>query len=565
MRLSQNVQKMVDANKRIDAVHGGLKSVDKSLGEWKSKAGEVLQGAIGKAKDVYENLYPEKYGGTANGHVGIKIGTIEDNNNLIIKANTQLAGHVSSLQQWNSAAGSVIGKAEEKCDQILKRVDKQGTDAKIFENAQTLKDKAQTLLKAARDAKQAVEMRVGEALQAVVNMDGDLKKDLRTVREKIKTEIWSKITEAGVLTLDQNVRDDLGELREKIGELKNKVYPPGGIVQSELDKLRVAKSQLDRTTGPQGTIKTTFQGMTQLFTQRIKDPLERRVGVVYTTIETLGKTFEVKDKETVIAKVFNKIKGTVVDIKGAEGTWRSNKYQNDGKGLLGIVSGVKHYAEKFDNSGNGETEFDKIVKGWITQIVPNEPVKAKVYEYGKAQLNPDALTLLNGGRNSDLDNRIATQIKIKLKQDVVEDNLKTVKDACYTFAQEVGKHIKDETKIKGLAKEIAKNVESHLYHARKFIGNRQPDSSKPDPKLIEAVQLTLTALCSTAWKAGNEVDWFVGKGLLNLSANVHDALETAKTLEKQLERATEKSGQDGTAQAVDSRLEAVGRDVSTED
>ncbi|GBE62772.1 Extracellular matrix-binding ebh, putative [Babesia ovata] len=116
--LSRNVQKIVDANK-----------------------------AIQKANEVYENLNPEKTAGT-NGHVGIKIGDIEDNNAAIKQANEQLKEHVTSLEHWKTAAEKIVQAGQKKCEEILKRVDdktKGSGQVAIKEQEEALRKKAESL------------------------------------------------------------------------------------------------------------------------------------------------------------------------------------------------------------------------------------------------------------------------------------------------------------------------------------------------------------------------------------------------------------------------------------
>ncbi|GBE62971.1 Extracellular matrix-binding ebh, putative [Babesia ovata] len=350
--LDENVKKIVEAKEEIEKVHNNLKSVDNSLGEWKQQAGDVLQGAIGKAKEVHDALEDEK----SKDGIGKSIEVINTSSESIKKANITLGAEVGNLQSWRTAAGSVIDKANGKCEEILKKVKTDG-DGKIFTEAEKLKTEGTRLLKAATAAKKAVEQNVTAALQAVVKMDESLKKDLKGVKDKIKLGIAEVIKKLEVEKLGDKVKIDLESLRDKIEKLNN----GDELVTDNLAALaETKKSTLDEKAE---AIKTSESQLEGKFTKFIQQPLNSKVEEVYTAIGTLGGRFGLdEDDKKKLEKIFGNIHSKVAEIKGTAGKSWTNE---GGKGLDGINSKVQHYFNAF----NAQWPFGQIVTGWIDDIL----------------------------------------------------------------------------------------------------------------------------------------------------------------------------------------------------
>ncbi|GBE58627.1 Extracellular matrix-binding ebh [Babesia ovata] len=589
--LSKKIGDIVTANKKINEVHMALGKVHGSLETWKGQASTVLQGAIGRATDVHDAL--EIDGKGKDMQLAQQITGIDTANKAIKRANDDLYTEVQHLGKWRDAAGSVIDKADEKCEEILKRVDKNHKDnnggnngPEIFLKAKKLSEDGKTLLKAATEAKNKVGQYVTAALDAVVKMDGDLKKDLHKVKTKITDGIREVIERLQVERLDQKLKIDLASLRQEIKKLGDDEV--NGLVRGQLDELTKAKTMLEEVTGRDtGSIDTALKGMDHLFEQNIKTPLTQAVDAVVQAIGMLGQQFSVKGEPKKLQQIFAHIKGDVGEIKGnpgANGVWK-----NEGKGLEAIIYGVKRYAKKFDNTDDDgkagpDDTFDNIVAGWVRRsILPNEPMDSWVMKYADSRVWKSDITR-TGVQSSDLDNRIATVIKEKLNEESkkaaaevtskiknadasrnekIKKYVDAVNDGCKLFARQLGEKLKqDETAGRDtLVKEIAREVEDRLWTAKKFITNMKP---KHDihTHLISAVRRILPVLASTAWKAGDEVEWFIGDGLTNLSKNVHGALDKAKTLESQLTSATNTIGQnESPAQAVDTAIGVVQKEV----
>ncbi|GBE62835.1 Extracellular matrix-binding ebh, putative [Babesia ovata] len=203
--LDLNVKKIVDANKAIKEVNKSLENHLSSLGAWKQQAGTVLGGAIQKAKEVHDHLVDSDI----KKPLGEKIKNIEDNNSLIIQANTQLGTEVTALGKWRAAAKDVITKAEGKCDEIMQRVHKDNPQkTEIHQNANKLKEKAESLLNAYKETFTKVSALDGQVRGAVEDLEKGMKDDLVRLQREI------------VKNMKEHVGGMLGEIKTQVGEIK---------------------------------------------------------------------------------------------------------------------------------------------------------------------------------------------------------------------------------------------------------------------------------------------------------------------------------------------------------
>ncbi|GBE61007.1 Ribosome-binding protein 1, putative [Babesia ovata] len=575
--LDKNVKLIVEAKDRINEVHNNLKSVHGSLGEWKIKAGEVLAGAIGSAEHVYEKLNPEKYGGAANDHLGKKIGDIEDNNNLIKEANQNLKNEVDNLGKWRDAAGSVISKADKKCEEILKRVDKDHKDYKggkngpvIYTQAEKLQNEGKRLLQAATDAKKAVESKVGDALNAVVEMDTSLKKDLKEVKDKIKLGMQNVIEQLEVNKLDQKVRDDLKSLKEKISELTKKVGDQVGdnnIVGKQLEALQVAKGgKLD---GVVSGITNAEKELDGKFKSGISDPLNAKVRDVDSAIGALGgkfKDLKLEEQKT-FGGIFGHIQSKVGEILNGEG---------GDKGLAGIAKGlVESYA-------GGFKIFNRIVTGWMEGTLGNDAEKAPktwLGEYieekknGGSQVNSkeaenrrNEILQVRDGIKKAIGSTFVIAIdqageKVNMSDNNIQTTIKSVKQACTYFVEQLDNELKKG--IGTLSQTIfQKSTDSNA-------------AAKSNLHLKVAVEATLLGLSATTSQVANEIEsillgtYRVGEKphQTSIAQELDTVLGYANKLDGQLTAATTTNsfppGQpESPARAVDSKLEAVRDEVT---
>ncbi|GBE62886.1 hypothetical protein, conserved [Babesia ovata] len=560
--LDENVKKIVDANKVIKGVHEKLNGVHGNLGAWKTQAGKVLQGAIGNAEEVYNKLQDDQT-------VMTKIGEIDSARKQIEKANSELGKEVDNIGKWKSAAQGVIAKAEQKCDEILTKVKTDGTaEGKIYEQADLLKEQSKKLLSAAQKAKQAVGDNVNLALEAVVKMDEDLKRDLKSVKDNIKEGIKEVIEKLGVKTLDDKVKTDLQSLKGNISDL-GKGLPDdsqNALVKDKLETLKQAKSRLDSVTVTgDKSIVTLTAGLDSNFKSAIQEPLKRLTGDVDSAIERLYTKFDpsgqIQSEANKLEKIFEKIKGEVNKILNGEPA---------GRGLQGIAEGlIKSYAKGFVN-------FHTIVGGWAEGILGNnkgddpKPPKTWLGQYIEERKNSRSrsgvtvrgsfseLYQVREGIINQIGKTLEGEIAagkgtVKIANANIQKTIESVKQGCETFAEKLDQKLRDSG-IGNLANQI-------------FQGMRSSVNNGKDTEIQSTIEATLLGLSATTSQVANEIDSILldkrvgnyGENSTSIAQELDSVLGYTNKLHNQLTQATNNfpSNQDGTAKAVDKRLQAV--------
>ncbi|GBE63258.1 Extracellular matrix-binding ebh [Babesia ovata] len=193
--LSTKIGEIVKANEKIKDVHGKLDGVHTSLGAWNKEAGKVLQGAIGNAQDVHDAL---KEDNSKPESIGQNVKNIETAKGQIEQANKALATEVANLGNWRDAAKEVITKADQKCDQILKKVGKKSNnnnDVVIKKEADALKQKAESLLTAYSQAYPKVEGLKKQVEAAISQLETGMKNDLDRLQKDIVSKMKKHVGE----------------------------------------------------------------------------------------------------------------------------------------------------------------------------------------------------------------------------------------------------------------------------------------------------------------------------------------------------------------------------------
>ncbi|GBE59015.1 Extracellular matrix-binding ebh [Babesia ovata] len=185
--LSEKIGEVVQANEKIKRVHTQLSGVEKSLGEWKQEATNVLAGAIENANYVYDKLDPNEKDVSKGFIIGHNIEHVSSNNKHIMSANQALAGEVDNIGKWRDTAKDVITKAEGKCGKILEKVktDPQGKESEIYKEAQLLKKKAENLLNAYSQAHRNFKNLKKAVPAAIEQLEGEMKNDLVRLQKEI--------------------------------------------------------------------------------------------------------------------------------------------------------------------------------------------------------------------------------------------------------------------------------------------------------------------------------------------------------------------------------------------
>ncbi|GBE62992.1 Extracellular matrix-binding ebh [Babesia ovata] len=572
--LSKKIGEIMDANKKIKDVHTELGKVHNNLGMWNQQAKKVLDGAIDNATTVYNGLN--------DGHAVMnKIGEIDSARQQIVTANSQLASEVDNLGKWKTAAGSVIDKADGKCEEILKKVkaEKDGKSDTIFEYANEMSEKGVELFRAASEAKSLVEQKVTEALEAVVAMDKSLKTDLKKVKDDIKIGIDHVIKTLQVKELDTLVKNDLKTLREKIEKLNN----GDELVTDNLAALaETKKSTLDEKAE---AIKTSESQLEGKFKQEIQSPLSTKVKAVDQAIERLGGKFNKGGTFNSIQEIFGHIKDKVGEIKGTagNGSWDNS----GGSGLDGIKSAVNTYYNAF----SGEYNFEKIVNGWLQGILGKR--EKRVVEWFKEWTDdhvtdgrPTGKRVLGNDITFDkiFRDKIIDHLKKQLhgeakaaggvvgqgkSTDNITANIEAVKKGCEDFVKRI-----DAKLMKGQISTLLQAVRG------KVVGKIVKLKKGKDEDIDEVLKTILVALRSTS----NQVSEELNSVFLNIPPDISNGdpspgsiasildkiTPVANKLHENLEAATQQqppglgaSGQnESPAQAVDKRLNAVRQEVT---
>ncbi|GBE60299.1 Extracellular matrix-binding ebh, putative [Babesia ovata] len=425
-------------------------------------------------------------------------------------------------------------------------------------------------------AKQQVENFVGDALKAVVEMDSDLKRDLRAVKDKIKGGITEVIKQLHVYELSDKVTQDLGTLKQKIKRLGDD-GEVNGLVSGQLAELNDQKTDLDRLAGNTGRIKTEMDNLTTHFEREIKTPLNERVKAVDSAIETLGGKFKElnSDEQKKLEKIFEHIKDRVAAIKGTagNGSWDNS----GGQGLEGIKSKVESYFNNF--TGSNGTMFNQIVKGWIEEtILPYNGALLRMLGKSPAYKKDGDSNITN----------VANAFKEQLENDataagkkVVDGNngadgdaqkihayVNAVKQGCDAFADALDKKLHNNG-FSGIYSEVKQKMQDNSFKPTKCIcesvgcANCGWNSHGTDCKEKAFLAAVLCTLSSVSRQVGNELNSVLLAGEKeNSIAGILDAVyEKTREFHNQLDQATTPDPPtdppESPAQAVDGKLEAV--------
>ncbi|GBE61092.1 Extracellular matrix-binding ebh, putative [Babesia ovata] len=401
-------------------------------------------------------------------------------------------------------------------------------------------------------------------------MDGDLKKDLKGVKDNIKTKIWEKIVEFNVTKLDDFVKQDLGKLRKNILGLAEH---DGGksLAQGQLDALSSSnqKKELDKLAGnDDGSIQKAVSQLENKFKQEIQSPLSNAVGEVGTAIEKLGGKFEngaVKTMDSIL-DIFENIKDKVKEIKG----------KKNSSGLEGIAHGlINSYADTFKKN------FESIVSGWAEGILGNDKgndakppkkwlpkyVKLRGGDLGNSDVTGVSLILeVRNGIEEAIGKTLGAEIEAGKAQVIsgmqaanasIQKTIASVKSACETFADKLDNRLKGG--IDTLAAEIYGGIKDKVNNGK-------------DKEIKLVTEATLLGLSATTSQVASEIesillgDYRIAKGsgksiaseldrVVGETQKLHDQLATATTPD------ASSDPNDSPARAVDSRLQAVRSEV----
>ncbi|CDR96978.1 hypothetical protein BBBOND_0308810 [Babesia bigemina] len=149
--LSENVQKIVDARKKISDARTGLKNVYKHLGEWNIEAERVLEGAVKKATEVFNMLNKNNAGNDISKGV-THITTAKEK---VSHVDRELQKVYGDLDMWIEAAKNVLAISVNKAGDVHKMLNSDdlhgkyalGENIKEIGQAKTELDSANKTLK----------------------------------------------------------------------------------------------------------------------------------------------------------------------------------------------------------------------------------------------------------------------------------------------------------------------------------------------------------------------------------------------------------------------------------
>ncbi|GBE60565.1 Extracellular matrix-binding ebh, putative [Babesia ovata] len=529
-----------------------------SLNSWIETAESIRKAAWSKAEEAYSQDSAYRGDSECSVHdalkdnspnVGLKLGEIDNARQKIEQANKSLGNEVDNLGSWKQAAGSVITKANEKCDEILKKVktDKSGQKGPIFKEAETFKEKGKELLNVAQKAKTEVEKNVENALKAVVQMDGDLKMDLYKVREEIKTQIGSALKSINVLTLDELVKGDMKTLKERISDVTKDVgkdTKSSGLLQNELFKLDEARNTFNQNTVT--PIQNAEKGLEVKFKEQIQEKLSAAVSEVDRAIQTLGGKFSQNDKK--LQPIFEHIKKQVAEIKGNGGEWDNRgTWKTPGSGLDGIRTKVQKYVDAFSG-----WQFGSRITGWTEDILKHNGVVRPMIGRNLRMITKEQLEI-----DADTAGQEVQQRNNGAGGDIVK-NISAVQAGCEHFADKLDERMKNS---------LSDTVEgSQNMRLRERGCKNCKNCSDEFCKKNSVLAAILCALSATVRQVGNELNSVL---LEPPDTNIASILDTitpiASDLSDKLTQATEKSGSppvsqgqpQSPAQAVDTAIGGV--------
>ncbi|GBE58607.1 Extracellular matrix-binding ebh, putative [Babesia ovata] len=417
-------------------------------------------------------------------------------------------------------------------------------------------------------------------------MDESLKKDLKGVKEKIKSGIQDVIKELEVEKLDQKVKDDLKTLRKKIQNLSSTVESStadgAGLVSEHLKALKETYTTLYKLADKNeaNSIVKLTKGLDQKFRDNIQSPLSTKVKAVDQAIERLGGKFNKGGTFNSIQEIFGHIQKQVGEIKGEAGTVQNGWKLEGGSGLEGIKSKVDHYFKAF-SEGNG-WKFAEIAKGWIEETIlkNNGLVRDKINDKIVAGSKENAIQEMAGKMKDKLKNEVIDEAFKKLNfvtttgNDEITQKIEKVKEACEAFADDLDGKLKEPDSAKsGIVHKVKGELTSYIAKKVKCICYCGHCNNNKECSRNSVTAFILGALSSVSRQVGNELNSVFLNNDNNgnpsngsIAAILDKITPIAEELDEKLKAATNNSlpppGQDSPAKAVDSRLKAVREFVS---
>ncbi|CDR97485.1 homolog of Uncharacterized protein PF11_0207, P.falciparum [Babesia bigemina] len=236
-KLSERVQKIL---KELKSIEKQLLDYVKELYTWLEDARKLINEADKEVDIILKqvNEPAEREPENKRKEIEKKVQEIGDG----------IDARIVELTKWNAAGTEAVQKAKQKCTEIGEMVETEsaGSD-KIYKLAETMKEKAEKLRKAAEHIKGNIGTWVKDALTQVKEMDGKLKEDLWKVKEAVEGQVT--------------------EIKNKIGKLYDKFDTNGGVhdngktVGKLIEHLRAQLKDITGSVGVRGKPTKGLMGM----------------------------------------------------------------------------------------------------------------------------------------------------------------------------------------------------------------------------------------------------------------------------------------------------------------
>ncbi|CDR71726.1 hypothetical protein, conserved [Babesia bigemina] len=168
--------RVTDIKTKLEEINHKLEGYIYELGKLLAEAEEVISAMEGTLNVMYNHV-----NWNGEGEKPQKWKDVEDTTKEI---DTCLVKKVEELVTWKQAADNIVQKATLKCSDIRLRVD-ESSNPKIFQTATDLKNKAEKLLTAYKDARAGVGRLVEAAKKNITTLEDNLKTDLKTLKDQI--------------------------------------------------------------------------------------------------------------------------------------------------------------------------------------------------------------------------------------------------------------------------------------------------------------------------------------------------------------------------------------------
>ncbi|GBE62888.1 hypothetical protein, conserved [Babesia ovata] len=467
---------------------------------WITDAEKIRAAAETKAKEAYDKL-------KVNKTLSNKIGEIVTANNKIKDVHEKLGKVHGNLGAWKQQAGTVLGGAIQKAQQVHDALQEDKADGQKTE--------------------------LGKEIKKIEDAKTDISKANDTLGTEVTAlERWHKAAE-----------EIVSKAQHKCEEIMQRAHKGNGN-QTEIEKN--ANMLKEKATALLGAYSQAYPLVNNL-TEKVQNAIGELETGMKQDLENIRNNIVSKMKSHV-GEMLKDIKEKVKGIKGTEGTKGKDDKWTNGTGILGISSAVHNYATEFSEGWS----FKRIVGGWAEGILGSnenhnkkEPKKwLEKYVDEKGGNGKEAVNLLNGTiRGFSWSKKIIEQIKTKLHSEIeagrtqvqqtdgqITQTITSVKNACEAFVSGLDEKLASDG-IQKLADQIFEGIAKGPRW--KHAGGKY--RLQNEIKLV--TQAALIGLSATASQVGKELNSVLlgdGTGGINIASELDKAKKATEELHENL-------------------------------